>query len=721
LDDIIRVQDQFYILATSSRADDRTRVLKHGDTFAVFDQYGDILPFGLGEQGLYHDGTRYLSFLDLRLGGSRPLLLSSTVKEDNDILAVDLTNPDITRDGVVTLPRGTLHVFRSKFLWQGSCYEEIRVSNYGLVPAEVSLTLQFDGDFCDIFEVRGVKRARRGTRLPAQVDDAGVALSYQGLDGVIRRTTIEYTPPPHAITQESVRFDLALAPHASATVLATICCNCDRTPRVRLSHGTALGAATRAFGEGKTGGCDIQTSNDLFNNWIERSRTDLHMMLTETPFGPYPYAGVPWFSSPFGRDGVITAMELLWIDPGTARGVLGYLAATQATEVIPEQDAEPGRILHEARGGEMAALGEVPFGRYYGSVDVTPLFVMLAAAYYERTGDAPFIESIWPNVERALDWMERYGDVDGDGFVEYARRSPKGLVQQGWKDSQDSVFHEDGSLADGPIALCEVQGYAYAAYRGAAELATVVGRAPRAEELGRRAETLRERFEDAFWCEDLGTYALALDGGKRPCRVRTSNPGHCLFAGITADARARGIAHTLFGDDMFTGWGIRTVASSELRYNPMSYHNGSVWPHDNALIAAGLGRWYALKDLVPKLLAVFFEASLFFDLHRLPELFCGVARRHGEGPTLYPVACAPQSWAAGAVFMMLQASLGLTLRTRSPQLRFFHPLLPSFLEVVELKNLRVGDAVIDVLLERAAHDVGITVRPRESVEVLVLK
>jgi glycogen debranching enzyme len=648
------------------------------------------------------------------------LFLSSTVKEDNALLAVDLTNPDMFVDGQVMVPRGTLHIARTKFLWEGVCYERLSIRNYGLVPVTTALSLHFEVDFADIFEVRGLQRDRKGRRLEDVVEPESVLLAYEGLDGEVRQTRLVFSPRPAQLSAYEARFDLALQPHGEAVLHLTVSCEPAGKTRRLLAYEAAFDQAGTALKTVRSQACEIQTSNERFNVWLHRNVADLSMMITETATGPYPYAGVPWFSTVFGRDGLITALECLWVNPGMARAVLAYLAATQAQELRAEQDAEPGKILHETRLGEMAALGEIPFGRYYGSVDATPLFVMLAAAYYERTGDQAFMATLWPHIELALSWIDTYGDVDGDEFVEYARRTPQGLVQQGWKDSQDSVFHADGTLAEGPIALCEVQGYVYAAKHGAAALADMLGDTTRAETLRRQAQSLYERFNAAFWCEDLSTYALALDGQKRPCRVRTSNAGHCLLTGIATPVRALRTAQTLLGEEAFSGWGIRTVADGEARYNPMSYHNGSIWPHDNALIAQGLAR-YGLKDAVLKVLTGLFDASLYVDLHRLPELFCGFVRRPGESPTLYPVACAPQSWAAAVVFQLLQACLGLQIHGPEAQIRFTHPLLPIFLREVHITGLKVGQASVDLLLRRHEQDVGVNVLRRTGdVEVVVV-
>jgi glycogen debranching enzyme len=714
--------DPYYIVAPAPLAGERDRVLKHGDTFAVFDHHGDIRPVGMKEQGLFHEGTRFLSCLTLRLGRGEPLFLSSTVKEDNALLAVDLTNPDIRADDHVAVPRGTVHLFRGVFLSEGVCYQRIRLRNYGVARVDVSFALRFEADFADIFEVRGTQRARRGRVLPSLASGGSVVLSYEGLDGVVRRTRLNFTPTPQRLTATDAYFTATLDPQQETAFHLTVGCETTAGPPPEpLTYDAALQRTGEAMRAARERACDVYTANEQFNDWVNRSIADLGMMVSDTPHGLYPYAGVPWFSTPFGRDGIITALQTLWLNPDIARGVLAYLAAVQADAVVPEQDSDPGKILHETRRGEMAALGEIPFGRYYGSVDSTPLFVMLAAAYFERTADLAFARALWPHVERALLWIDTFGDRDGDGFVEYHRATPEGLAQQGWKDSHDSVFHADGTLAQGPIALCEVQGYVFAAKRGAARMAVSLDRVDVADELARQAETLRKRFEDVFWCDDLGTYAIALDGDKRPCRVRTSNPGHCLFTGIVAPERAARVGHALLDAKSFSGWGVRTVAEGEARYNPMSYHNGSIWPHDNAIVGAGLAR-YRLHDGVSSIMGGLFDASLFADLHRMPELFCGFRRRPGEGPTLYPVACSPQAWAAGAVFQLLQACLGLRIEANTRRVFLDHPLLPEFLEDVRIRGIRVGTGSVDLLFRRYARDVGVNVLSRTGdIEVVVVK
>jgi glycogen debranching enzyme len=715
-----RSGEAHHVLADSSLTDERIRVLKHGDTFALFDQYGDIRPSAKGEAGLYHDGTRFLSRFLLEFEGARPFLLSSTVRDDNDQLSVALTNPDLCREGHVYLPMGSLHLAWRKFLWMGTLYQELRVENHGMQPVDAAIGLEFAADFADIYEVRGLKRKARGEDLAPEMTDREVTLGYRGLDGVVRRTVLQFTPRPQKLSRTAAHFSIALAPKQA--FLLSIAVGCEREAarpqllvfeRARAEARAQLDAQVAQF-------CAIETGNGQFDALVKRATSDMHMMTTVLPTGLFPYAGVPWFNTPFGRDGIVTALECLWLNPSLAHGVLSYLASTQAVEVIPEQDAEPGKILHETRKGEMAALKEMPFARYYGSVDSTPLFVVLAGAYYERTGDRRFIESIWPNIEAALDWIGRYGDGDGDGFIEYHRRSRDGLLHQGWKDSDDAIFHADGTLARGPIAVCEVQGYAYAAWKAGSALAEALSRPELAAKFAARAGRLKDRFEDAFWCDELSTYALALDGDKQPCRVRASNAGQCLFSGIAEADRAAKVGQALLQPELFSGWGIRTVGAGEPRYNPMGYHVGSVWPHDNALIASGMAR-YGMAREVMRVFTGLFDAAMYFDLHRIPELFCGFPRDEGQGPILYPVACAPQAWSAAAVFLMFQACLGLRIDAIESKISLVRPSLPPFLSHARIANLRVGSASADLLLVRHEHDVTVNVLRRQGdIDVIVV-
>jgi glycogen debranching enzyme len=729
--------DPFYIVATETRGGLSAPVLKHGDTFAVFDPQGDMRSADRGEHGLYHDGTRFLSHLQIGLSRRTPLLLSSGTAEHNEVFVADLTNPDILEGGHVALLRNVVHLELTRFLWRGSAHDRLVLMSYCEGPISLPLHFHFDADFIDIFEVRGTPVERRGERLPPTASGDTVTFGYHGLDGVVRTTRLHWSRTPDELSARSARFDLQLRPREPLTLDLRITCELsaargdavasaipsDRaeTPDIR-THDDALHEVLLHQRSQRARYCAINTSNPEFDIWLTRSLADVQMMCTEMPAGPYPYAGVPWYNTTFGRDGIITALELLWVNPSIARGALAHLAALQATHEDEESDAQPGKILHEARGGELAAIDAVPFRLYYGSIDSTPLFIMLAAAYYRRTGDLEFQRSIWPNIERALTWIDRHGDIDGDGFVEYIRHSKTGLVNQGWKDSHDAIFHADGSMAEPPIALCEVQGYVYQARRGAAQLAAALGQTAVAADQEARADALRERFEQAFWCEELATYGIALDGKKRLCRVRTSNAGHSLFTAIATPERARRVADQLMAPEFFSGWGVRTLATGEPHYNPMSYHNGSVWPHDNAMIASGLSR-YRLPERSLELLRGLFEASGFMLARRLPELFCGFARRPGEGPTLYPVACSPQAWAAGAPFMLLRACLGLSIDAIGRRVTLHRTVLPELVDHLFIRNLEIGPGrTLDLLFERHAHDVGVTILRRDpEVEVVVLK
>ena len=712
------LEQPFYIPMTGPAARPR-RSLKHDDTFVVFDCHGDVGASAGGPDGLFNADTRYLARLELVLDDVQPLLLGSNMRDDNSALTVDLTNPDVYRHGRIVLPKDVLHIVRTLFLWHGTAYQRVGLQNHGDRSATFELTFQFDNDFADLFEVRGEKRARRGIGAGKLLSPADVLLEYKGLDGTSRCTVLHFEPRPTRLSVSAATYHFDLGPQQISTLFVDVSCNKPASSKPSRFF-PALLAHRREMRTSTANAASIETSNDIFNEVLCQAMADLNMLMTETPQGRFPYAGIPWYSATFGRDGIITALQMLWIDPRVACGVLKRLAHYQAQSVDPQSDAEPGKILHEMRGGEMAALREVPFAQYYGSVDATPLFVLLAGLYFERTGDEQTLVELWPAIEAALRWIEGPGDSDHDGFVEYQRASEKGLANQGWKDSYDAIFHADGRLAEGHIALAEVQGYVFAAKRMAARCALRLGRREVAQKLELEALLLAERFEETFWCEDLSMYALALDGGKRPCKVRSSNAGQLLFSGMVRDDRARKVAADLMRPHFFTGWGIRTIALGEARYNPMSYHNGSIWPHDNALIALGLAR-YGLKHSVEHLFKGMFDAASYMDLRRLPELFCGFRREKSRGPTLYPVACAPQAWASATPFTLLEAVLGLEFDVERSEIRLRNPRLPSFLNEVILRELQLGPSSVDLRIRRHGDDVSMEVlRRRGQIQVSIV-
>src|SRR5262245_6622479 len=691
----------FSVQATGPTTRSR-RSLKHDDTFLILDAHCDVGASAGGPDGLFQCDTRFLSRLELLINGMQPLLLASSLSSDNFLLTADLTNPDIVVDGRVLFQKDMIHIVRSTFIWNKTVHQRIGVCNHGVLPVMFDLAMKFGSDFADLFEVRGTVRRKRGFSESEMIDPSTLRYVYRGLDDAVRQTTLQFHPQPAALDAHNARYRVELAAGAAFSLFVTVKCeSSDRAFEVR-PFTAALLSARREMRGSQAGAASVVTTNEVFNEMLCRGAADLAMLTTKTPQGPYPYAGIPWFSTTFGRDGIITALQMIWLAPEIARGVLRRLAAYQALTNDPDADAQPGKILHEMRGGEMAALREIPFGLYYGSVDSTPLFVLLAGLYFGRTGDQETITQLWPAIEAALKWIDGPGDIDKDGFVEYRRLSAEGLANQGWKDSYDAIFHEDGGLAQGDIALVEVQGYVFAAKQLAARCARSMGLIDRARALEADAERLAENFEAAFWCPEIGSYALALDGDKNPCRVRASNAGQALLSGIVRSERAVNVADALLGPNSFSGWGIRTVAKGEARYNAISYHDGSVWPHDNALIALGFSR-YGLKDAALRVFGALFAAAKYMDLRRLPELICGFQRQRERGPILYPVACAPQAWASAVPFALLAASLGLEFDNERMEVRLRDPRLPPFLDEVTVRSLRLKDAEADLRIRRGSN------------------
>lgn len=708
-----------------SLLDDVQLVLKHDDAFAVLDPIADLHPGPGSPSGLYAHGTRHLAGLSIRIGGTRPQFLGSRVSSDGVEVVANLTNPPLR---LVTgqLARGTLHVQRRVALWRSTLGQRITVANHGLEPIRAPLTIEFSADYWDLFEVRGLGRPRRGSLAEPITREAEAILRYEGLDEVTRQTRLRFSPAPARLDGRMATFDLALPPGAEAQIEVSVACTtaprgAGPAPRREATvsdfaacrRGSAA-AARRVWRASP----EISTSHPLMDRWLTRSLADLGILTSRTRHGLYPYAGIPWYSTPFGRDGLLTAFMTLWMNPEIAGGVLRLLGAFQADSVDARRDAQPGKIVHEIREGEMAALGEVPFGRYYGSQDATPLFVMLAAAHHQRTGDLALAAEIWPAVERALAWMDRYGDPDGDGFLEYRRLASGGLEQQGWKDSPDSVFHEDGAIAPAPIALVEVQAYAIAARQGAARLAAALGHAGRARQLRSGARLLRRRFEEAFWDDRLGSYVLALDGDKRACRIRASNAGHVLWAGVASAPHARRATRALLAPRSFSGFGVRTVAEGEARYNPLSYHDGSIWPHDTAIIARGMARNGAPDAAMAVVDGLLAAASGMPD-SRLPELFCGFARDGADPPVAYPVACSPQAWSAAVALQAVEIALGLEVDAPRGMVRLRAPRLPGGVDDLEVRGLVVGGEAIDIRLRRDADHVRASVHGGRHLDVRV--
>ncbi|WP_153102029.1 glycogen debranching N-terminal domain-containing protein [Paraburkholderia hayleyella] len=716
--------DAFIAPENQNVASAKQYVLKSDDTFIVNDPLGDITG---KDDGLFVNDTRVLSQLRLTFGGRAPSLLSGSVSSDNTAFTAHLTNRPLPPLGGTSTPEGVIHVQRVRVLSGSVLNEAIELTNYGTNDAIVPLSISFASDFRDMFEVRGLTRTQRGEIEPPRVEDGEVRLGYIGLDQVARRVRIAFSPAPQQLLADRADYSVQLPAQTCVSIYLAVAVRLEApdsaataTPStapdaaVRSGHWSQIGAARPRVGRAavraglveahlmmrgrRRGTARVRSSNPLFNAWIDRSFADLDLLTTDLASGPYPYAGIPWFSTPFGRDAVITSLQTLWLQPALARGVLRFLAQHQALEDSAFRDAAVGKIMHEMRKSEMAATGEVPFALYYGGVDTTPLFIVLAGAYAARTGDLDLIDELWPALKLATQWVAGVCDRNRFGLLDYQRASDGGLANQGWKDSHDSVFHADGRFPDGPIALVEVQAYASAAFDTMAHFSTLRGDSSNAQQYAQRAQTIRACVEEKYWMEDAGFYGIALDGHGELCRVLASNAGHLLAFGLPERKRGEAVVHVLGSALFHTGWGVRTLAAGQSRFNPMAYHNGSVWPHDNALCARGLAA-YGGKAAAVRLLQALFQAAVNFDM-RLPELFCGFPRRRGEPPTAYPVACLPQAWAAGSPFMMLEACLGMTVDAAKREVLIEQPMLPDGIDWLAIDDLRVGEASVSITFRR---------------------
>jgi glycogen debranching enzyme len=661
-----------------------------GKTFLSTTVAGDIAPAGAPDVGFFFDDTRFLSSLELRINGHRAVVLSSNT-ERTFASQIELTTGNITLRDSFDLPENTVHIRREQVLASDVLFDSFSMENFNLTPVDLTLELCFDADFVDVFQVRGVARRVHGQYYEPVVNDDSIEFYYRGLDRVMRNTSVHLWPKPDALNESGARWDLHLDPLKKLEIRVSV------TPRIE-DRSTRAGdydqaanlrlrrEAYRAWEQTCT---HFKSSNDVFDSALDTCVGDFHALLIPDGKEHIIAAGIPWFATIFGRDSIIAAYQSLLLDPQLAIDTLRVLARHQGQETNDWLDEQPGKILHEYREGEMTRCGEMPFGPYYGSVDSTPLFLILLSETWNWTADEELVQELLPAAYKALDWLEEFGDFDRDGFVEYIRRSPKGLVNQGWKDSWDANIHRDGTIAEPPIALCEVQGYVYDAKYRMASLLRSFGDAARADKLKKEASELAKRFERAYWMPHRGFYAMALDGHKKPIEVIASNPGQLLFTRIISKERARTVTHRLMKPDMFSGWGWRTMSQDERVFNPLSYHRGSVWPHDNSIIAHGMAL-NEYREPAMQGLSTLFQAAVNFRDYRLPELFCGVQRREHDEPVHYPVSCSPQAWASGAMLLILTSVLGLRPSAPRKELNIVNPQLPEWLDHLHLRNVRVG-------------------------------
>jgi glycogen debranching enzyme len=592
----------------------------------------------------------------------------------------------------------------------------LTLTNFLMRPIDYWVELAVGCDFADIFELRGWKRDARGQFFRPTVDDRSIRFAYRGRDGAMIRSAVCFREPPHNIGPRGARWSFQLMPGVPVPLEWEV--RCDKRPASPAASIHFDGRRERLTGvyDAWRTDCSRWTSDiEVFDASLSRAVDDLRSLYITAGGDRAISAGIPWYSTVFGRDSIITSIETLPLNPTIAVDTLRYLARRQGTRENSYTEEQPGRIMHELRRGELARSGEIPHIPYYGTIDATPLWLVLLHETWRWTGDFDLVHELLPNARRALEWIDRFGDLDGDGLVEYARTSARGLVNQGWKDSGDGVPFPDGRLPDPPVALIEVQGYVYDAKTRAAELFEHAGDAETASRLRDEAQRLRAQVIERYWLDDLGTFALALDGHKRPMPTVTSNAGHLLWSRLPDAAHAVRVGRTLLAQDMSCGWGIRTLSARHPVFNPMSYHNGSVWPHDNALIVMGLSH-YGLAAHASPVVSATQDAAAVADLARLPELYCGISRDGAAAPVSYPVSCSPQAWASAALFLMLQGMLGIAPDAPRRVLHVRNPVLPAHLQELTITNLAVGRARVSLRFARHATRTLVNVLSIESEE-----
>ena len=693
------------------------QVIKDNRTFFLSDRYGDVPRGNTAALGLYHMDTRFLSALEITVNDLKPLLLhSSTERNYSQIVELSYPFQMVDPRGMERKENVSLQRFR---VLSGALFERVRIRNFGSRIHRFTLRVDFDADFQDIFEVRGIVRERRGQMQPPRVDRNRVVLSHRGRDGTVRTTTLRFSPAPDEIDSEHAVFEVEVEDGGAAEIAVEVVPEVGSSPSSRRSMNDAEERLVRDYNGWRKRCTRFKTSHPQLSSFLDRAVLDLRMLTSTDEQGTeYLDAGVPWYSALFGRDALITAYQALGVNPQLAWGTLRGLAALQGKEKDDWREEEPGKILHEVRVGELARAGEIPQTPYYGSIDSTPLWLITLHGAYRWTGDTDAVRELWPNVLAALRWIDEYGDLDGDGYLEYERRSEGGLDNQGWKDSHDAIAFPGGELAKGPIALVEVQGYVFQAKRDIARVARDIGETELADRLAREADELRERFNRDFWMEKEGYFCLALDGDKRQVPSLTSNPGHALWSRIVDEDKASKVIHKLLSSQLSSGWGIRTFSNRHRAFDPIGYHTGTVWPHDNSLIAHGMKR-YGFDHEARKVLDQLAVAGAFFPLARFPELFCGFSAEDVPVPVQYPVACRPQAWASGAPLLMLRSYGGLSADAPNNRLLIVRPKLPAWLDRVEILGMRVGGSRIDLVFT-SNDGVTATEVPRKEGDIEIL-